>query len=107
MTWVILPDERYGSEIQQKLKSLASSFEGFEQSLEKRKQQRKDDERKRIQELHSSIEKLELSLKQESKRRKDASEALEMMLLDKLEALKVDVETPIFSRLEKLMVIYN
>ena len=70
-------DESLESQVKDTLRTLANSFEGFEQSLVRRKLKQKEDSEKRIKELHVSTKQIELSLKKESKRRKETAKALE------------------------------
>jgi seryl-tRNA synthetase len=61
---------------------------------------RRDDEVKRILAVKQSITTLEERIEKESKRRNETTTALELMFNEKMDKMKIDVETPIFAQFE-------
>jgi len=92
------------NEVRTRLSSLADCFEGFEQSLQKKKQRNKTDQEKRITDLKTDLVKLDQEIKIESKRRKETVNALETLFSDNLAQSKREVDETMTSKIDKILL---
>jgi len=90
--------------IKAKLSSLADCFEGFEQSVQKKKLKNKADQEKRVTDLKTDLMKLDQDIKVESKRRKETVNALETLFRDNLTKSKKEVDEAMTARVESLLI---
>merc|ERR1712048_1418438 len=93
-----------GTDLKNKLSTLANCFQGFEQHIQQKKQRRKEDEEKRITDLKSDLVKIDGEIKSELKRRNDTIQALETLFREKIVTTTRDVEESINEKVENLLV---
>lgn len=88
--------------VQQKLTALSERFEGFEDELLQSKEKKKSDDEKKIKNLQTQLENLNNSLQVETRNRSAAMQAMQSWLTDRFAQFRIDVETPILARLDKI-----
>lgn len=90
------------TKIGKELENLSDRFEGFKDELQLQKQKKKSDDEKKIIALQEKLESLQNALAIESKNRATSVQALQNWFTDRLSQLKVDIEKPIYARLDHL-----